>query len=199
MKRLKPLKIFLRLASLACFIGAGWFFLQNTQEAKSAHRVSQRISNHLQSEQGHHLVASENGAMPVQEIDGTNFIGRLKIPSHQLVLPIAANYSFNQLYQTPTRYQGSYYTNDLVICAHNYPEHFEGLQTIALGEEVQLETVDGQEYRYLISNREYVEPTNVDSVYKQGVTGDDDWDLTLFTCTPAGLKRVIIRCERIYY
>ncbi|MFA9494066.1 sortase [Streptococcus sp. E17BB] len=132
--------------------------------------------------------------MPVETIDGVDFIGTLHIPRLGITLPIAADYNYDQLAQTPVRYNGSYYTNDLVVCAHNYASHFEPLKDLDMGEEIILKSVTGRIYHYRVTNRQTIEPTEVDQVYKD-TSSDKDWDLSLFTCTPSGLARVLVRCS----
>ena len=52
-------------------------------------------------------------------------------------------------------------------------------------------TVDGRALDYEVTDTVTVDPGDIDLM----VTGD--WDLTLFTCTPGGAKRVAVRCRRI--
>lgn len=186
----------MRFLGLICIGSGGFLAWHNIAEAEAATRSSQEIGEILNLLTSRQVPVSEDGAMPIETVDSVTYIGNLIIPSEQIQLPVAGDYSFEQMYKTPTRYSGSYYTDDLVICAHNYRSHFDPLRTISLGQEIILKTVDGQTIRYIISNHEVIEPTEVEKVFKdQGVDGD--WDLTLFTCTPTGLARVLVRCVRI--
>ena len=81
----------------------------------------------------------------------------------------------------------------MVICAHNYSSHFNGLRWIEPGEEVIFTTVDGVRYRYIITTRETLFPTEVDRM----IDAQDNWDLTLFTCFIGGRTRCTIRCTRV--
>ncbi len=62
--------------------------------------------------------------MPVTSVDGVDYIGMLTIPDLNLQLPVAADWSYEQLLSSPCCYTGNYYKNDMVVCAHNYPTHF---------------------------------------------------------------------------
>lgn len=196
MKISQSLRWALRILGVVC-IGLGAYLAwQNMEEATAAEQSSQEIALALDSSVSQQIHASEDGEMPIEEVDGVAYIGNISIPSESIQLPVAATYDFEQMAKTPTRYRGSYYTDDLVICAHNYSRQFDPLRTIALGEKIILQTVDGQTYQYVITNREIIKPTAVEKVFKdQGQ--DDDWDLTLFTCTPAGAARVLVRCVRV--
>lgn len=128
-------------------------------------------------------------AMATTVEKGYEYIGVLTVPSLDLTLPIMAQWDYDRLQIAPCVYTGSYYTNDLVICGHNYATHFSPLRTIPLGAEIYLTAVDGYVYRYLVDNVETVAPTEIDRM----ITGTD-WDLTLFTCHIGGQTRCAIRC-----
>lgn len=59
-----------------------------------------------------------------------------------------------------------------------------------------LQLQQGKSITTKISNREIIEPTAIEKVYKTA-TSDNDWDLSLFTCTKAGVARVLVRCQLI--
>ena len=77
-----------------------------------------------------------------------------------------------------------------MICAHNYASHFNGLRTIAMGEDVYFTAVGGKTYHYVITNRETLNPDEAERM-----STPDGWDLTLFTCYIGGATRCTIRCS----
>lgn len=186
----------LRLLGIACIIFSVFYTWNNIDAARTAEKSSQDINQKLQIDQSSKRLLSENDAMPVSAVSGVDYLGKLTITSENITLPVAAKYRFEQMSLTPTRYRGSYKTNDLVICAHNYRYQFDPLRTIPMGEKIEFETVDGKTYSYVITNREIIKPTAVEEVIKEEA-GDSDWDLSLFTCTPSGAARVIIRCRLV--
>lgn len=127
--------------------------------------------------------------MAVREENGYAYIGNLNVPTLALSLPVMANWDYDSLQISPCVYSGSYYTDDLVICGHNYSSHFSSLRSIALGAEVYLTTVDGYVYHYIVDNVETVTPTEIERM----ITGDN-WDLTFFTCHIGGRTRYAVRC-----
>ena len=138
--------------------------------------------------------------MPTEEIDGYAYIGTLKIPSLGLNLPVMAECDYTRLKSSPCVFSGSYKTNDLVICAHNYARHFSPVKWIDLGEDVYLTTVDGVMYSYKVSNIETVQPIAVDQMIKNSNNDknvSNDWDMTLFTCNTGGQTRCAVRCIRM--
>ena len=86
--------------------------------------------------------------MPVEVIDGRRYIGTIEIPALDKKLPVLEEWSYENLKISPCRYTGTYFTDDMVICAHNYASHFNGLRWIDPGEEVIFTTVDGVKYQF---------------------------------------------------
>ena len=138
--------------------------------------------------------------MPVEEIDGYRYIGFLEIPSIGLSLPVMEEWDYTRLKVSPCRYSGSYYTDDLVICAHNYYRHFTPVKdSLGMGEDVYFTNVLGESIHYQTVNKETVAPTDVSKMVLDSMTGENGnvWDLTLFTCNAGGQTRVAIRCQRV--
>ena len=134
--------------------------------------------------------------MPTKEIDGWNYIGTLAIPSLELELPVMDDWDMDRLKYSPCVYKGSYYTDDLVICGHNFPSHFSPIKFIEIGAEVTFTNVEGVVYRYIVSNRETVRPMDVDYMIDNQSDKSEKWDLTLFTCNTGGQTRCAVRCIR---
>lgn len=131
-----------------------------------------------------------NMEMPTETVDGNGYIGILELPSLELRLPVMSQWSYAGLKIAPCRYAGSAYRNDLVIAAHNYYSHFGYLRDLSQGDPVVFTDVDGNAFRYEVFEIETLSSTSVAEM-----TGGD-WDLTLFTCTIGGQKRIAVRCAR---
>ena len=131
------------------------------------------------------------------ELEGWNYIGYLSIPSIGLNLPVMSEWSYAGLKVAPGRYSGSTYADNMVVCAHNYAKHFSPIKWLALGSEVYFTDMDGQRWSYEVTNVETIQPTDIEKM----ITADDqdDWDLTLFTCTTGGRARCAVRCTRTAY
>ena len=138
--------------------------------------------------------ATANRVMATETIEGNRYIGVIEIPNLGISLPVAENYTDEQLHISPCRYNGTYYTDDMVICGHNYPEHFARIKYIAQDEIVYFVTVDGQRYTYAVLQSETVWPTEIERML---LWNDEEWDLTLFTCNNGGESRCAVRCVRI--
>lgn len=129
--------------------------------------------------------------MPVVTLDGADYIGTLEIPVLELTLPVMADWSYPALKTAPCRYEGSAYTGDLILMAHNYDSHFGRLKDLRPEDAVLLRDMEDNLFSYRVVELETLDADAVDYM------SAGDWDLTLFTCTYGGQSRVTIRCEEI--
>ena len=135
--------------------------------------------------------------MPTVRIDGYDYIGSVTVPSLGMELPVMAEWDYARLNISPCLFSGSYYSDDLVICGHNYASHFSPLRSIPLGEEIFFTASDGTVYHYVVTNRETIQPDDVSAMVDKPDGGAGDWDLTLFTCHLGGQTRCAVRCVRV--
>ena len=194
------------LLGLLLLLGAGGLTAYNIWDGIRAERASQHIIQEMDI--GQALVEAldrepdDDPEMPVIEVEGYYYIGILEIPSLQLTLPVMDRWDYTRLKISPCVYSGSYKTDDLVICAHNYARHFSPVKRIDIGADVYLITVDCRVYHYQVTNRETLQPGAVENMIENTNNTTDgtvtnEWDLTLFTCNTGGQTRCAIRCARI--
>lgn len=132
---------------------------------------------------------SPDTPMPTITIDGTAYIGSVVIPALGAELPVAADWSYPQMKISPCRYEGSFYKNDLVICAHNYSTHFRNIKDLQKGDAIIFVDALGNEYDYHVELVETLKPTAISEMISS------EYDLSLFTCNYAGNARVTVRCD----
>ena len=128
--------------------------------------------------------------MPVINVQGWEYIGVLEIPALGLSLPIMSEWSYTGLYYAPCRFDGSAYTDDLVIIGHNYNCHFGYLKDLPDGSTVIFTDVEGTRFEYESVLRETLSPNAGEELCS------GDWPLSIATCTVGGQARVVLRCER---
>lgn len=192
---MKRLERILLTVGIILIILAAILTIYNIWDSNRAGRASDEIAEKLEKR-----ISSEasGDASPENKetikIDGREYIGILKVPSLGLELPVEKDWSYRNLRLSPCRYSGSYDTNDLVICGHNYARHFSPLKTIAIGTDIYLETVKGQNIHYKVTDRKTVQPTDIEEMI--GTSDTEDWDMTLFTCNTGGQTRCAVRCRR---
>ena len=129
--------------------------------------------------------------METTSIKGYDYIGTIIIPKLNLQLPIMSEYDYNRLKISPCRYYGSIYTNDLIICGHSYKTHFKYLNKLKQEDIIIFTDVNNNTYFYEVLEIEVLEPTDVFEMI------NNDYDLTLYTCTNGGTDRLAIRCNRV--
>lgn len=129
--------------------------------------------------------------IPTKLLNGNRYIGLLDFPDHGLQLPVINNWSYPNLRVAPCRYEGSPYSGDFIIAAHNYRSHFGILKTLNPGDVVRFMDIDGNLFTYQVAATEILGGTAVEEM-KSG-----EWDMTLFTCTYGGRTRVTVRCVQI--
>lgn len=128
--------------------------------------------------------------MPTVTVGYNDYIGYLHIPSQELELPVMSDWSYDKLNVAPCRQFGSYYTDDLVIAAHNFYSHFGKLKNLIPGDTVTFTDVTGTDHNYTVASVQTLQPDDVDAVQNSGHA------LTLYTCTPGGATRVTVFCDR---
>lgn len=197
--------IILGLLLIAASIG---LTVYNLWDAERAAQESNAIADILIKEIGDDFVdgitvlpyTDANTPMPTKMIDGYEYIGILEIPSESLTLPVMSKWDYDRLKIAPCRFTGSYYSNDLVICGHNYSKHFSPIKWMDIGEDIYFINVEGLTIHYIVVNRETLQPTDVDLMVDNKNNNKEstmDWDMTLFTCNIGGQTRCAVRCSRV--
>ena len=128
--------------------------------------------------------------LPVAEIDGYEYVGYIEIPALRLKLPVMSEWDYARLKLAPCRQFGSSRTDDLVIAAHNYDNHFGRLKELTAGDAVIFTDMDGIVNRYRVDDTVTIQPSEVEAVQNSG------YDLVLYTCTTSGRTRVAVFCSR---
>ena len=128
--------------------------------------------------------------MPVVMLDGYEYVGYVEIPVLGLKLPVMSEWDYTRLRVAPCRQFGSSRTDDLVIAAHNYENHFGRLKELSKGDTVIFTDMEGLVNTYCVEKIETLAPDAVDAVQNSG------YDLVLYTCTKGGKTRVTVFCNR---
>ena len=171
--------------------------IYNIYEEKQAGKNSIAVLNNMKDtivenvQNINNEIENEN-TMQVINVNGYDYIGTITIPSLNLELPIMSEYDYDRLKISPCRYYGSIYTNDLIICAHSYRSHFKYINNLNQGDKIIITDTLGINYTYEVLEIEILNSTDVSKMI------DNEFDLTLYTCTNDGLKRITVRCNRIY-
>lgn len=126
--------------------------------------------------------------MPAVRLRGIDCVGVLIFPSLGLKLPVASQWSYENLQKAPCLYAGTAYLHNMVICAHNYSDHFGRIEELKNGEEVRFLDMAGNSFVYQVASVEILRPTTIESMV------ESEYPLSLFTCTWGGQTRLTVRC-----
>ncbi|MBP5361897.1 MAG: sortase [Ruminococcus sp.] len=127
-------------------------------------------------------------------IDGISYYGYLTIPALGLELPIRTELSYPALKESPCRFSGSVQNNDLIIAAHNFPDHFGRISKLGTGDQIILTDATGETYIYSVIYTEIIAGTDPPQMFNGQ---SEEWDLSLFTCTIGGQNRITVRASII--
>ena len=115
-------------------------------------------------------------------------IGSIYVPAADVHLPVLSRWDEDMLEVAPCRYEGSLSSGSMIVMGHNYRSHFRFLHSLTEGNEVIFENTAGREFHYRVAQIDYLQRT-------QGEKLPSEHPLILFTCTPGGLERIVVRCE----
>lgn len=198
MKHTKLSLTFVTLGVLCIAVAAG-IFLYNKISANQAYEVSQNTVNKLSEiieskEPGVFPTDNYDREMPKTEIDGDHYIGVLNITELDLRLPVSAENNYDMLDISPCLYSGSIYCNDMVIAAHNYDSHFGRISYLPMGSKIIFTDTENNDYQFEVISIETLLPNQIEEMKTK--TLQNNWDLTLFTCTYGGNERIAVRCKK---
>ena len=179
------------ILGIVLVVSALFLFLYNQWDAYRAQKDAQNTLDQLKEKISlENQIDDANGEMKTISIDGKEYIGYLSIPALDLELPVMSKWSYQGLKIAPGRFYGSTYGHDLVIAGHNYAKHFSSIKWLEETTEVDFIDVENRVWSYQVSEIETLQPQQVDEMVEK----NDNWDLTLFTCTTGGQSRCTVRC-----
>jgi LPXTG-site transpeptidase (sortase) family protein len=192
------------VSGLLLIAAALCLFVYNKREAESAAQTAEQALQEIsdvphvleqpQESEIHSIIpdyiSNPTMEMPTVEVDGNFYIGILEIHALELSLPVISEWNDTRLKQAPCRYKGSVYLDNLIIAGHNYKKHFGGLKNLQIGDTITFTDMDEHCFSYTVTALEELDGTAIEAMES------GDWDLTLFTCTIGGKKRVTVRCKK---
>lgn len=168
-----------------------WNLWQDWTAGDAAAGALVQLREELPDDTGEAFEDGKERELTVVDIDGYGYIGYLSIPDLELVLPVMSEWDYDRLKISPCLYYGSVYTNDMVVCAHNYDRHFGRLKNLTAGAKIIFTDMDGGVWTYEAASVMTYQPTDVEKM----ISGD--YELMLFTCTYGGKTRVAVGCTLV--
>ncbi|MBO5339469.1 MAG: sortase [Oscillospiraceae bacterium] len=131
------------------------------------------------------------GQMPLTSLQGYDLMGVIRVPGVGVELPVLNSWNYDLLKLSPCRYSGSIEGQDLILMGHNYKKHFAPLRQVSPGDRVEFLDASGSSHAYVVAGTEVLKPTRLDELTVS------ESALTIFTCTPGGYGRFVVRCDPI--
>lgn len=203
MKTHKPKRRFgviLVIIGVICLAAAVFLIVYNKVNDLRAESFSRTVVSEIEEYIAENETEQQNETTPAQTeqdkdsdrlFEGYRYIGYLTIPDLSLKLPVMSDWSYEGLNLSPCRYSGSVETDDLVIAAHNYDSHFGRISELSNGAQVLFTDLNGSTERYEVVSVDTLNPVEIEKMTS------GDYDLSLFTCTPSGMARVTVRCDKL--
>ena len=186
------LRRFLIVFGALCLIGALSLAVYNMAGAATAGKKAEAVVDRLITDiPSNPPTDTPKKVTPTIVIDGVRYLGYINIPRLNLNLPVAADYSFEQLSKSPALYSGAFTDGNAVVAAHNYVTHFGRLRRLKVGDELIFTDAEGTQYLYTVGWTEDVLPSNHEQMVNK-----NGWDLTLFTCNYDKSVRYTVRCVK---
>ncbi len=95
----------------------------------------------------------------------------------------------NNLNVSVCRYSGGIGKPKMIIAGHNYKYSFGKLSRLKVGSIAYFQAMDGTTYKYKCTDILELAPKDVEKMQ------EGNWDMTLFTCTYDGQRRLTLRFE----
>ncbi len=162
----------------------------NDYNDKQAGKSAQELSSLMNSDNSSFESYDDSTVMAKKEVNGYFINGTIEIPKFNISLPVMDEWSYEKLKISPCRYSGTVKDGNLIILAHNYKSHFKCLGETKVDDEVIFRDINDNEYEYKVSKTEILSKDELDRLTSS------DFDLTLFTCTPGGTRRIVVRCTK---
>lgn len=109
-----------------------------------------------------------NLAMPIKEVDGKDYIGRLTVPVLGLDLPLLAEAYGDVLKLSACRYTGSLYQDSLILCDTPYNCFFGRLKNLRPGDIITVSDLDGHVFTIKVSDIEIAAQDAAESITEEG-------------------------------
>lgn len=187
-KRKGSVPLLLGLALILCSLGLMLFFYVRLQVGSADCQKTATVLSQMLPDRAAGIPGSEpDTAMPVLQLEGTDYVALLEIPSLGITLPVADRWDSSLL--SPARFFGSVYDHTLVIGGADDPRQFGFCDKIDTGVSLTVTDMTGAEFTYRV--------TRVD----RSKSADTHWlspqehDLTLFCRDQFSTDYVAVRCE----
>ena len=153
---------------------------------KKAQSYLESIRALIPEPQGAVLEEKLDNEMPALSLDGKDFIGIIEMPSHNLSLPVCAEWGNESKY--PCKFSGSIYDKSLQIGATSQKGQYDFYREISVGDAVLYTDMSGKRYSFTVTDLKYRKHAD------QSALTEKPSDLTLFIKNIYDFEYLIVFC-----
>ncbi len=183
-------KIQFIISILVVFI-LGINYLQNWKRNQEMTQISNTLNKAFKMETMYSAQKSRQ-EIPTKK---SPYFGKILIPKINLEYSIFNECSDELLRILPCKFYGVNLgeKGNIAIAGHNYDDNrfFGNLETLKNGDSIFLQTLAGENYRYIVYDKQKVQPDDF-----KCLEANRKYDLTLVTCDNLNNKRLIIKASR---
>ena len=184
---IRILGIVLIVLSLAALLGEN-LYVKMAAEKNAA--IAEKIESLLPKRTGGTAEDYSSWEMPSLQVDGTDYVCLLEVPSRGVLLPVKNEWQKNNL-STPCRFYGSIYDGTLILGGSGKEGQFDFCAELELGDKITVTDMQGTEF-YCRAERIDRSKTAEFEVLESG-----DYPLTLFVRDRYD-GYIIVRCAWAY-
>ena len=129
-----------------------------------------------------------NPAMPVLQMEGTDFSAIVRVPAFGITLPVADDWAGGSISAYPRRFWGSAYDDSLILGGSSRQGQFAFCGQMDLGDAIVVTDMTGTEFSYEVAGIDRCKKADME------ILAEDGYGLTLFTRESATGKYIVVRC-----
>ena len=187
-KRISPVQV---LGALLLLLGLGALIAQQLlirNNTTANENVTQQIRQILPEGSTGTMVDYSSPEMPVLQLEDTDYVCLLEVPTFGLELSIHDQWDPGILTTQPSRFWGSIYDGTLILGGSNHEGQFAFCSLLDVGDPIHITDMQGTQFRYRVEKIQRSASADFE------VLSNSEYPLTLFVRERYENRYIIVRC-----
>lgn len=176
-------------------LGMGLVLISQLQSRRASQQnavIAERISSLLPSGNVSNPADYSQPEMPVLQIDGSDFVCLLDVPTQGITLPVLSQWDTGKLPSHPCRFWGSIYDGTMILGGSSGEGQFDFCSRLELGDKIQITDMQGGVFLCRVDRIDRSNSADFDKL------SDLAYPLTLFVREEYDNRYIIVRCQWAY-